>query len=78
MSGANLTYIGSAAAVRDMLAMSDAIEGPGKLVNYFGVRCVGCVGSGLYQLCDDDFELSYGTIIGAYFVNSASLITVRL
>ncbi|KAG8740786.1 hypothetical protein FRC10_003895 [Ceratobasidium sp. 414] len=43
-------YVGSAAAVRDMLAMHDILEGPDKPVDYWG--------------------LSYGTIIGIYFVNS--------
>ncbi|KAG8721708.1 hypothetical protein FRC09_007499 [Ceratobasidium sp. 395] len=42
-------YIGSAAAVRDMVAMHDILEGPEKPVDYWG--------------------LSYGTIIGIYFVN---------
>jgi hypothetical protein len=45
-SGANLTYIGSVASARDILLMSDAIEGPGKLVNYWSVRYVGCIGGG--------------------------------
>lgn len=43
-------YIGSAAAVRDMIAMHDLLEGKDKPVNYYG--------------------LSYGTIIGSYFINS--------
>ncbi|KAL5634901.1 hypothetical protein ACGC1H_002804 [Rhizoctonia solani] len=42
-------YIGSAATVRDMVAMHDALEGPDKPIDYWG--------------------LSYGTIIGIYFVN---------
>ncbi|CAE6440885.1 unnamed protein product [Rhizoctonia solani] len=42
-------YIGSAAAVRDMIAMHDILEGPNKPIDYWG--------------------LSYGTIIGIYFVN---------
>ncbi|KAG8717822.1 hypothetical protein FRC08_006551 [Ceratobasidium sp. 394] len=42
-------YIGSAAAVRDMLALNDYLEGPNKTVDFWG--------------------LSYGTIIGVYFVN---------
>ncbi|KAG8962309.1 hypothetical protein FRC03_004370 [Tulasnella sp. 419] len=48
-SEGNLKYIGTAAVVRDMVAMADALEGPSKPVNYWG--------------------FSYGTIIGAYFVN---------
>ncbi|CAE6500443.1 unnamed protein product [Rhizoctonia solani] len=42
-------YIGSAAAVRDMVAMHDALEGSNKPIDYWG--------------------LSYGTVIGIYFVN---------
>ncbi|KAG9119699.1 hypothetical protein FRC07_005140 [Ceratobasidium sp. 392] len=42
-------YVGSAAAVRDMVAIHDILEGPEKPVDYWG--------------------LSYGTIIGVYFVN---------
>ncbi|CAE7050036.1 unnamed protein product [Rhizoctonia solani] len=42
-------YIGTAAAVRDMVAMHDALEGVGKPIDYWG--------------------LSYGTVIGIYFVN---------
>ncbi|CAE6456002.1 unnamed protein product [Rhizoctonia solani] len=42
-------YIGTAATVRDMVAMHDALEGPDKPIDYWG--------------------LSYGTIIGIYFVN---------
>ncbi|CAE6374803.1 unnamed protein product [Rhizoctonia solani] len=42
-------YIGSAAAVRDMIAMHDVLEKRKKPVNFWG--------------------LSYGTIIGIYFVN---------
>ncbi|CAE6403564.1 hypothetical protein ACGC1H_005348 [Rhizoctonia solani] len=42
-------YIGTAAAVRDMIAMHDILEGPSKPIDYWGV--------------------SYGTVIGIYFVN---------
>ncbi|KEP46989.1 putative hydrolase [Rhizoctonia solani 123E] len=42
-------YIGTAAAVRDMIAMHDLLEGPDKPINFWG--------------------LSYGTVIGIYFVN---------
>ena len=52
LSGDTLKYVGTAAAVRDMVAMTDAMDGPGAPVNYWGV--------------------SYGTIIGSYFVNSES------
>ena len=33
-------YVGTAAAVRDMVSLSDTIAGSGKLINYWGVRCV--------------------------------------
>ncbi|KAL5637297.1 hypothetical protein ACGC1H_001066 [Rhizoctonia solani] len=42
-------YIGTTATVRDMVAMHDALEGPDKPIDYWG--------------------LSYGTVIGIYFVN---------
>ncbi|CAE6465868.1 unnamed protein product [Rhizoctonia solani] len=42
-------YIGTAAAVRDMIAMHDILEGADKPINFWG--------------------LSYGTVIGIYFVN---------
>ncbi|EUC61817.1 hydrolase, putative [Rhizoctonia solani AG-3 Rhs1AP] len=42
-------YIGTAAVVRDMVAMHDVLEGSDKPINFWGI--------------------SYGTIIGIYFVN---------
>ncbi|KAH7339936.1 TAP-like protein-domain-containing protein [Rhizoctonia solani] len=42
-------YVGTAATVRDMVAMHDTIEGYDKPINFWGV--------------------SYGTVIGMYFVN---------
>ncbi|CAE6510606.1 unnamed protein product [Rhizoctonia solani] len=42
-------YVGTAATVRDMVAMHDIIEGPNKPINFWGI--------------------SYGTVIGMYFVN---------
>ena len=49
-NGKYLKYIGTAAAVRDMVSIANALEGPDVPINYFG--------------------LSYGTFIGATFVNS--------
>lgn len=46
-------YIGTAAAVRDMVYMHDILEGKEKPIDYWG--------------------LSYGTVIGIYFVNSESI-----
>ncbi|KAI0807370.1 TAP-like protein-domain-containing protein [Fomes fomentarius] len=48
-SGKFLQYLGTAAAVRDMVAMADALDGPDAPINYIGI--------------------SYGTLIGAWFVN---------
>ncbi|KAF8319322.1 hypothetical protein DL93DRAFT_2074926 [Clavulina sp. PMI_390] len=48
--GANLSYIGTAAAVRDMIALSDAIEGPGKKVNYWGISYGTIIGSFLVNM----------------------------
>ncbi|KDN44350.1 hypothetical protein RSAG8_05614, partial [Rhizoctonia solani AG-8 WAC10335] len=42
-------YVGTAAVVRDMVAMHDALEGSDKPINFWGI--------------------SYGTIVGIYFVN---------
>jgi hypothetical protein len=49
-------YIGSAAAVRDMVAMHDILEGSEKPIDYWG--------------------LSYGTVIGIYFVNSTFFVII--
>jgi pimeloyl-ACP methyl ester carboxylesterase len=46
-------YVGTAATVRDMVAMHDVLEGSDKPIDYWGV--------------------SYGTVIGMYFVNSKSI-----
>ena len=50
LSGDTLKYVGTVAAVRDMVAMAEYLEPKSKLINYWG--------------------FSYGTLIGAYFVNS--------
>ncbi|CAE6409120.1 unnamed protein product [Rhizoctonia solani] len=42
-------YVGTAAVVRDMVAMHDVLEGSDKPINFWGI--------------------SYGTIVGIYFVN---------
>jgi hypothetical protein len=47
-------YIGTAAAVRDMVAMHDVLEGPNKPIDFLG--------------------MSYGTMVGIYFVNSTILL----
>ena len=52
--GDMLRYFGTAASVRDMVAINDALHGPGAPINYYG--------------------LSYGTVIGSYFVNSERLL----
>lgn len=35
-SGRFLPYVGTAATARDIVAMADALDGPGSPVNYFG------------------------------------------
>ncbi|KAI0769266.1 hypothetical protein BD413DRAFT_613824 [Trametes elegans] len=35
--GKYLQYVGTAATVRDMVALADAIDGPGKPINYYGI-----------------------------------------
>jgi hypothetical protein len=47
-----LRYVGTAATVRDMVAMHDVLESSDKAIDYWGV--------------------SYGTVLGMYFVNSES------
>ena len=51
-SGKYLKYVGTAATVRDMVAMANALDGAKSLINLFG--------------------LSYGTVFGAWFINSES------
>ncbi|RPD70273.1 alpha/beta-hydrolase [Lentinus tigrinus ALCF2SS1-7] len=48
-NGKFLKYIGTAAAVRDMVSIANALDGPDAPINYIGV--------------------SYGTLIGSWFVN---------
>ena len=49
-NGKFLKYLGTAAAVRDMVSIANVLDGPQAPVNYLGI--------------------SYGTWIGAWFVNS--------
>ncbi|KAI0334630.1 alpha/beta-hydrolase [Cubamyces sp. BRFM 1775] len=44
-SGKYLKYIGTAATVRDMVSMADALEGPDTPINYFGVSYGTLIGS---------------------------------
>ena len=39
-NGVNVTYVGTAAVVRDIVSLSDAIEGPEPCINHWGIRCV--------------------------------------
>ncbi len=57
-NGSLLRYLGTAAAVRDMVSLADAIDGPNVPINYVGV--------------------SYGTLIGSWFVNSESCLPCLL
>jgi hypothetical protein len=67
-NGDLLKYVGSAAAARDIISISDVLEGPGKLINYYGLRyVVSSMSQSIPNGCD---TFSYGTIIGSYLVNS--------
>ena len=46
-SGKYLKYMGTAATVRDLLAMADALDGPGGLINYLGLSYGTILGSWL-------------------------------
>ena len=46
-SGKFLRYIGAAAAVRDMVSLADALDGPGAPVNYVGVSYGTLIGTWL-------------------------------
>ncbi|KAG8736013.1 hypothetical protein FRC10_009886 [Ceratobasidium sp. 414] len=60
-------YIGSAAAVRDMLALNDYLEGPNKTVDFWGLSYVFVPA---IFFIDAHRPGRYGTIIGVYFANS--------
>ncbi|KAI0712702.1 hypothetical protein C8T65DRAFT_739278 [Cerioporus squamosus] len=49
-SGRYLKYIGAAAAVRDMVSLADALDGPGAPVNYVGVSYGTLIGSWLINM----------------------------
>ena len=44
-NGDKLKYVGTAATVRDMVAMADAIRGPGTAINYYGISYGTLVGN---------------------------------
>lgn len=44
-SGELLQYLGTAAAVRDMISIADALDGPGAPVNYLGISSGTLLGS---------------------------------
>ena len=46
-SGKYLKYMGTAATVRDLLAMADTLDGPGGLINYLGLSYGTILGSWL-------------------------------
>ena len=46
-SGKYLKYMGTGATVRDLLAMVDALDGPGAPVNYLGLSYGTVIGSWL-------------------------------
>ena len=45
--GENLKYLGTAAAVRDIVSMADAVDGPDAPINYFGISYGTLIGSWL-------------------------------
>ena len=49
-NGRYLQYLGTAAAVRDMVSIANVLDGPDAPINYAAI--------------------SYGTLIGTWFVNS--------
>ncbi|TFK81912.1 alpha/beta-hydrolase [Polyporus arcularius HHB13444] len=49
-SGRYLKYIGAAAAVRDMVSLADALDGPGAPVNYVGISYGTLIGSWLINM----------------------------
>ena len=46
-SGKYLKYVGAAATVRDLVALADALDGPGEPVNYVGLSYGTLLGSWL-------------------------------
>ena len=69
--GRNLTYIGTVATLRDLLSLSDALVGPGKVVNYWGVKVRLDPERLLFAAFMIDMRRnSYGTVIGNYLINS--------
>ena len=54
--------------------MADAIEGPGKPINFYGMRYA--VSYFFVSSFGALFLFSYGTAIGSYFINSRSLLRV--
>ncbi|KAG8938528.1 hypothetical protein FRC03_007132 [Tulasnella sp. 419] len=49
----NLKYVGTIATVRDLVALADAIEGPGSLIRYWGFSYGTIIGSYLLDLFPD-------------------------
>lgn len=58
-----LSYVGTAAVVRDIVAMSDAIEGPGKDINYIGFSYGTTIASYLVNSTLIDQFPAYSTVI---------------
>ncbi|KAG8956955.1 hypothetical protein FRC03_010663 [Tulasnella sp. 419] len=49
-NGDNLKYVGTVATVRDLVALADAIEGPGRPIRYWGLSYGTIIGSYLLDL----------------------------
>ena len=52
-SGKFLPYVGTAATVRDLVALADALDGPGSEVNYIGLSYGTVLGSWLMGMFPD-------------------------
>ena len=59
-SGKFLKYLGTAAAVRDMVAMHDVLEGPDKPIVYWGLSYGTMVGIYLVNSMSWQFGMSTG------------------
>ena len=77
-NGDILKYVGTAATVRDMVAMADALDGPGKPINYYGVSYGSLLGnfflnseyfSGLCLFRDTEMGLVFPDRVGRVIID---------
>ncbi|KIJ48997.1 hypothetical protein M422DRAFT_45262 [Sphaerobolus stellatus SS14] len=62
-----LKYLGTTAVARDIVSMSNCLEGPDSPVNYYGFRSALMTRSKCFDLIRFS---SYGSVLGAYLVNT--------